>query len=84
MGFPFPEGFLKKTDTYTGNGIINLFSLTNTCKAGAIQVFLNGVLQEKDVDWILADTLKSFSFAVTPKNTWRIEAKYIKESFRGI
>ena len=64
-------------EPFTGDGATVKFDLGNVFRSGSLWVFLNGVLQRKDVSYTEAVDKQSFTFTTAPKNGWKLEARYV-------
>lgn len=58
------------------NGILTQFSTSEAFIAGSLNVYVNGVLQEKDVDYAEDVGLQSYTFTSPPLTGWLIEHRY--------
>ena len=59
------------------DGVRTDFSTAHPFRAGTLDVFLNGVLQEKDVDYIEHEDAQGYRFLSPPQSHYRIQHRYV-------
>ncbi|MDI6606284.1 MAG: hypothetical protein QME65_03975 [Candidatus Omnitrophota bacterium] len=65
-------------DKFTADGDTDTFATTYKFRPNSALVFLNGVLQEKDVDYTEGEASQSIIFATKPPASWKVEVRYAK------
>lgn len=65
-------------DKFTGNGTQTQFTTSVAFYTNSLSVFLNGVLQERSVDYTEDAGKTYFTFTAAPPSGGKIEARYLK------
>ena len=68
-------------DELTANGSDSRFLLSDIFEPGACQVYSNGWLQEKNVDYVESVDRDFIEFNSIPRNGWKIVVRYLKPKF---
>lgn len=69
-------GYIPGIEKFTATEGQTKFTLSFTFKANSCHVFLNGILEEKDVDYTETDTRSSITFAVGLTAGNKVEVHY--------
>lgn len=65
-------------DKFTGDGVTVQFTTTKTFAANSLMVFVNGILQESDIDYTEAGDNTYFTMSSAVKANWKVEAVYVE------
>ena len=76
------EAHRHATDLFppeTPDGSRHQFSTTSVFREGTLDVYLNGVLQKRDVDYSESADRRGYSFSAAPLSHYRIQHRYLVE-----
>ena len=59
------------------NGTLQQFTTQHIYRGGSLSVYLNGVLQERDLDYTEDEGVNSYTFTTAPLSNYRIQHRYI-------
>jgi len=61
----------------TPDGVRRHFSLQHACRSGSLEVYVNGVLQHKNVDFSEDADGRGYTFTYSPLATYKIQHRYL-------
>jgi len=67
------------TPTEIPDGARRQFSTTHVFREGSLEIFLNGILQEKDLDYVVSADRRSYVFQTAPLAHYRLQHRYVIE-----